>query len=171
MKLRELTHLSALLAASLTMFAVESQLALPFIPLPGIKLGLANIITILAVCFFSPAGALLLTGARVLLAGIFGGGLLSAAYGLAGGFCCVAVMACWRSRARREPSRLPLLSLTGALAHNLGQLAVACMLTQSSAVLYYLPLLACGGAAAGLTTGLLAQRLLASPARPYLLPH
>ncbi len=149
-----LTSLSLLTALSLALFAAESVLPAP-VPLPGVKLGLANIVTLLALCFFSPGEVFWMLTVRILLSGLFAGQLFGLIYSFCGGFAAFLVMAIVR---RFLTGRfLFLTSICGALAHNTGQLFAAALLFGSFSVFAYLPVLVLSGCITGLFTGLCAR--------------
>ena len=154
---RRLTRLALLTAIALTIFMAEAQIPVA-IPIPGVKLGLANIVTVYAVFVLGPGDALMVLLARVLLGSMFSGQMMTLFYSLGGGLLCWAVLALLRRLFSRE--QLWLCSPVSAIAHNLGQLLVAAALMRTWAVLAYLPYLVLAGAASGLFTGLCAQFLI-----------
>ncbi len=154
---RRLTRLALLTAIALTIFMAEAQIPVA-IPIPGVKLGLANIVTVYAVFVLGPGDALMVLLARVLLGSMFSGQMMTLFYSLGGGLLCWAVLALLRRLFTRE--QLWLCSPVSAIAHNLGQLLVAAALMRTWAVLAYLPYLVLAGAASGLFTGLCAQFLI-----------
>ncbi len=116
----------------------------------GVKLGLSNIVTMYCLLFAGLPQALLLAALKsgfVLLTRGATAGILS----LAGGAMSVAAMALLK-RAGRSPS-YAALSVTGALTHNLAQLAAVSFLLRSAAFVYYLPVLVVSGVVMGLVTG------------------
>ena len=154
---KRLTRLALLTAIALTIFMAEAQIPVA-IPIPGVKLGLANIVTVYAVFVLGPGDALMVLLARVLLGSMFSGQMMTLFYSLGGGLLCWAVLALLRRLFTRE--QLWLCSPVSAIAHNLGQLLVAAALMRTWAVLAYLPYLVLAGAASGLFTGLCAQFLI-----------
>ena len=156
--LARLTRMALLTAIALTIFMAEAQLPNP-IPLPGIKLGLANIVTVYAMFALGPGDTLLILLSRVFLGSVFSGQLLTFFYSLSGGLFCWLVMLLLR---RLVTSRqIWVCSVIGAAFHNLGQLLAAILIARTPALVVYLPWLLLGGMAAGLFTGLCAQFLLA----------
>ena len=155
--LRQITRMAVLTAVALAIFIAEAQLP-PLVPIvPGIKLGLANIITVYALFALGPGQAGMILLARVLLGSLFAGGM-TLFYSLGGGVCCYLVMlAVYRLLTRRQ---VWVCSVLGAMAHNAGQIAVAVALTRTPAVAAYLPVLLVSGILTGLFTGLCAQFLL-----------
>lgn len=138
---------------SLAVYAIESAIP-PLVPVPGIKLGLANIVTLLLLRHLRARDAVFVLISRILLSSFLFGQALSLLYSLAGGLCSLCVMALVMRILQKR-----LLFLTGAmggLAHNLGQLAVAFAVTRTAGVLSYLPFLIVGGILTGLFTGLCA---------------
>ena len=138
---------------SLAIFAIESAVP-PLVPIPGIKLGLANIITLILLRHFSARDALVVLISRILLSAFLFGQALSLLYSLMGGLCSLLVMAVVMKVLQKK-----LVFLTGAmggLTHNLGQLAVAFAITRTAGVAAYLPFLILSGIVTGLFTGLCA---------------
>ena len=155
---RRITLLALLTAIALTIFMVEAQIPVP-IAIPGVKLGLANVVTVYAVFVLGPADALLVLCARVFLGAVFSGQMSTLLYSLGGGLCCyLAMLALRRVFPRRQ---LWLVSPIAAIFHNLGQLLVAAGVMKTWAVLAYLPYLVLAGVLAGAFTGLCAQFLMA----------
>ena len=150
-------QLALLTAIALTIFMAEAQLP-PLVPIQGVKLGLANIVTVYAVFVLGPGDALLILSARVFLGAVFSGQMMTLLYSLGGGLCCYLALLVLRRVFDR--SQLWLASPISAMFHNLGQLLVAAGVMRSWAVLAYLPYLMLAGIAAGLFTGLCAQFLI-----------
>lgn len=149
-----LTRLALLSAIALTIFMVEAQLPAP-IPVPGVKLGLANIVTVYAVVCLGPADGLMILCTRVFLGAVFSGQMMTLLYSAGGGLLSWLVLVpLARSFGRKQ---LWLCSPAAGLAHNVGQLLVAAGVMRTWAVLAYLPYLILSGLAAGLFTGLCAQ--------------
>lgn len=154
MKTKRLTRAALLTAISLALFIVELQIPVPA-PIPGIKLGLANIITVYAVFVLSPleAGSILL--ARILLGSFFAGQLMSLLYSFVGGLFCFITMLFIKKIVRMN--QIWACSIIGAMAHNIGQITVAVIVSQTAAVIWYLPVLLLSGMITGLFTGICAQ--------------
>lgn len=152
------TALCALLTAlALVLSYVEGTIPLQLlIPLPGVKLGLANIVTLMALYFLGARYGFVILVCRCVLGSAFGGGVTALIFSLTGGLCAMSAMALGK--------RLPCLSvygvsLLGAAAHNLGQILAAMVLLKSRYVAAYLPLLLVSGAGTGLLTGAVAAGL------------
>ena len=150
-----ITRLALLTAIALTIFMAEAQL--PVLPIPGVKLGLANIVTVYAMFALGPRDALLVLSSRVFLGAVFSGQMMTLFYSGAGGLLSWSMLALLRRPLGRE--RIWLASPVSALFHNLGQLRAAAGIARSWAVLAYLPYLVLAGCAAGLFTGVAAQAL------------
>ncbi len=154
MSIRKITALALFTTMSLAVFAIESAIP-PLVPIPGIKLGLANIITLVVLTAFSAKDAFCVLMVRILLSAVLFGQAMSLLYSLAGGICCFLVMLA--ASRLLQGHFLYLTSALGAVAHNLGQLLVAYLLTSVPGVLVYLPFLLLGGIITGLFTGFCAQ--------------
>ena len=147
---RRLAELSVLVSAALIMFIIEMQLP-PVVPVPGIKLGLANIITVYAVYCYSPKEAALVFFARVLLGSLFSGNLISLIFSVSGGVLCLLGMIALKHFTGRD-MMIPA-SIIGAVLHNIGQTAAAVFVMKTTAVIAYLPYLLFAGCIAGAFTG------------------
>ena len=150
--LKRLTLDACFTAIALTVFIIELQLP-PVIPtIPGIKLGLANVVTLVALYLLRPGDAAAIQYARILIGCLFSGRISALAYSLAGGTLCLIVMILLRRVL--DDRQAWAASVAGALAHNAGQLAAAAFVLgtpQIAAV--YVPTLAFAGCAAGIFTG------------------
>lgn len=157
MKTKRLTELSMLTAAALIIFVVELRFP-DILPIPGVKLGLANIFTVYAVYKFSGKEVLLMVLTRVILGAIFSTNLSALIYSLSGALLCLAGMLLLR---KFIPVRyLWLCSIIGAMLHNTGQIVVAVLVMRSFAVMAYFPVLIVAGCIAGAFTGICAQLML-----------
>lgn len=163
MQLRKLTTLALYTTLSLGIYAAESALP-PLVPIPGIRLGLANIVSLLLLRHYSAGETATVLVARILLSSLLFGQLMSLLYSLSGGFLSLLVMIFVnRILRKRHPV---LVGAAGGLFHNLGQLLVAWALTSTPGVLAYLPFLVLSGIVTGVFTG-----LCAAFAGHYLAPH
>lgn len=162
MNTKRLTLLAMFTTLALIIFTVESAIP-PLVPIPGIKLGLANIITLVLLRNSSFQDALWVLLARILLASFFFGQALSLLYSLAGGLCCLLVM--YLANKLLQGHFVFLTSIVGAVFHNLGQLFIAYLITEVAGVLTYLPFLMLSGILTGLFTGLCAHFI-----QRYLMP-
>lgn len=129
------------------------------IPIPGIKLGLANIVTIVALLLLDIKSAAVITFLRCVLANLLFGTPMSMIFALAGAFMALTVMTLLKSGYNRVFSVLGI-SAAGAAAHNMGQLAAAAVVMKSTAVFYYLPFLLLASVLTGFITGVIAKSIL-----------
>ena len=154
---RRVTRLALLTAIALTIFMVEAQIPVA-VPIPGVKLGLANIVTVYTVFALGAGDARLVLVSRVFLGAVFSGQMMTLLYSLGGGLLCWLAMV--GLKRLLTVKQLWLCSPLAAICHNLGQLLVAAGVMKTWAVLAYLPYLVIAGAGAGLFTGLCAQFLM-----------
>lgn len=153
MQTKKLTTLALYATLSLAVYAAESTLP-PLAPIQGLKLGLANIITLILLLRYTPKDAALVLIVRILLSALFFGHALGLLYSLAGGSLSLLVM-CLTNRILQK--KLPLLTgAMGGLAHNVGQLLTAWAVTSTPGVFSYLPFLLPAGIFTGIFTGLCA---------------
>jgi len=119
--------------------------------IPGIKLGLANIIAVFVLYKNDFKSSMIINIARVLLVGILFGNVFSIVYSLSGGILSVGSMAL----AKKWHALSPVgVSVIGAFAHNIGQIAAAAIVLETAAVFYYLPFLIISAVATGVLIGL-----------------
>ncbi|MBR6101545.1 MAG: Gx transporter family protein [Ruminococcus sp.] len=154
MNTKKLTYMSLLTAMALIIFVIELQIP-PLFPIPGAKLGLANIVTVFAVYTLRPAESAMILTARILLGTLIAGSPISLIMSLSGGFLCLAGMLLLCRVIDKQ--HIWVCSVLGAVLHNLGQTAAAMLVMGTASVLVYLPFLMLTGCAAGLFTGLCAQ--------------
>ena len=154
MKVKRIGELALLTALALIIFVVELQLP-SLTPIPGIKLGLANIVTVFAVYRYRAGEAALVLLARIILGSLFSGNMMAIMYSLAGGALCLLVMLLLKKVI--PVKHMWLCSVFGAVLHNTGQVAVACAVTGTVWIVWYLPVLVLSGCVAGAFTGLCAQ--------------
>lgn len=151
-----IARLALLTAIALTIFMAEAQL--PVIPVPGVKLGLANIVTVYVIFAMGPWDALLVLSARVFLGAVFSGQPMTLIYSAAGGFLSWCVLCLLRKLLTEK--QIWLASPVAAIFHNIGQLLAAAAVLRSWSVLAWLPYLVIAAVLAGLFTGVAAQVLL-----------
>ena len=154
-----------LTALALIFSYIEFLVPLP-IAIPGIKLGLANIVCLVCLYALGEKHAFLINTTRIALAALLFGSVFSALYALAGGVVSFAVMALLK---RTKRFSVCGVSMAGGVFHNLAQLAVAGLLVESAQVFYYFPVLLLSGMATGIGIGILATLILRSIARDALL--
>lgn len=157
MNTKKLTRLALLTALALIIFIIELQFP-DIIPLPGVKLGLANIITVYAVYKYSAKEVAMIVVSRVFLGSVFGGNISALPYSMSGALLCLAGMLLIKKAV--PLNFIWLSSILGAILHNTGQMAAAVLMTGTLTVLSYYPFLIVSGCIAGAFTGLCAQLLI-----------
>lgn len=168
MRTKKLTTLAMFTTLALIIFTIESAIP-PLVPIPGIKLGLANIITLVLLRNYSAKDTLLVLLVRILLSSFFFGQAVSLLYSLAGGLLCFVAMVL--THRLLQGHFLFLTSMVGALFHNIGQLTIAYLITAVPGVLVYLPFLLLSGLITGLFTGLCAHFIQKYLTNSSLLQH
>lgn len=155
-KTRRLTTDAMLSGMALLLFIIEAQIP-PLTAIPGIKIGLANVVTLFTIyyCGKKDAAAVLLI--RILLGAIFAGNLSTFIYSICGGVLCYICM-CVASLLIKKP--VWPVSIFGAIAHNVGQLLAASVLMQTPSVFFYLPYLILAAILSGAFTGVIASLVL-----------
>lgn len=157
MKLKKLLRLALLTAVSLILFLVENQIPAP-IPVPGVKLGLGNIIILCVLYRYGRPEALAVLLVKVFLGAILTGNLGAIFYSLSGGLLSLGVMCLLRGMLPRR--QLWVGSVIGAMFHNLGQLVAAVVISRTPGLFGYLPVLLLSGMVTGLFTGVAAQAVV-----------
>lgn len=164
---KQLTFCAVLTAMALALSYLENFFPLSLaIPIPGIKLGMANIVTMFALYALGPGQALMILLARCLLGAVFAGNMNALIFSILGGVTAMLVMiglSHWR--------RLSVygVSVGGAAAHNCGQVAAAILTLGNTAPLYYLPILLGVSLFTGALTGLIAACLFRALAHTGLM--
>ncbi len=156
MKTKDITQMALLTAIALTIFLVEAQLP-GLVPVPGIKLGLSNIVTVYAVFTLGPKKAALMLAARVFLGAVFSGQMNTILYSGAGGALAIGVTIL--SRRILTTKQIWIAGVLGAIAHSVGQMAVAIAVTLTPGLAAYLPVMILIGMFTGAFTGMCAQLL------------
>jgi heptaprenyl diphosphate synthase len=157
-KTKKLVLISLFISQALVLSIIESWVSIP-IPVPGVKLGLANIITIIVIIFFSFKEALIVVIIRTMLASIFGGGgLIVFLFSCAGGVLSTIVMA-GLYKVKYNIFSIVGISVAGAVAHNLGQILVAAFLMKDVTVITLLPLILTFGSLMGILVGIVSTFL------------
>lgn len=157
MKAKKLTVLALLSAIALTIFVIESQIP-PVVPIPGVKLGLANIVTVFTVFAFRGRDGAAVLAVRIFLGAVFAGNFSTIFYSAAGGF--LAILTTIGLKRILTKKQLWVAGALGAIAHSIGQMAMAIALTGTPGLLIYLPVMLVCSIITGLFTGLCAQILL-----------
>ncbi len=157
MKTRKLTLLSLLTAIALTIFMVEAQIP-PLTPVPGIKMGLANIVTVFVVFAIGAKEGALVLFVRIFLGAVFAGNFSTIFYSAAGGGCAIAVTILLKKLLTKK--QLWVAGSLGAVAHSVGQMGMAILITGTPGLAVYLPVMISVSIVTGCFTGLCAQFLV-----------
>lgn len=152
---RKTAYLGLLAAVAIIFGYVETLLPV-FIGIPGVKLGLANLVTVLALYMFSWREAGVISLVRICVIGFMFGNLFSIAYSLSGAALSLLAMALMKTFPAYSMAGV---SITGAVAHNMGQLLVAMIIVENFSLLYYLPVLLVSGLVTGLLIGLVSRQV------------
>ena len=135
-------------ACALIIFILEAQLP-PLLPIPGVKPGLANIMTLLAFFVVGRRGAFAVLIVRIIIGSIFTGNIMSMTFSLFGGLAAYGAMLL----ALKLIGNIIAASICGAAAHNAGQILAAVLFTKTPQIVYYLPILIISAVVTGLFTG------------------
>ena len=150
-KARKVALYGILIALAMVMSFVESLIPVP-IPVPGVKLGLANLVTVTGLYLVGIPGTVCVTVLRVILVGFSFGNPYSMIYGLSGSILSLFVMAL--AKKHRWFSQVGI-SILGGVFHNIGQITFAAMIVRTAGVFVYLPTLLLAGIIAGTVIGIL----------------
>lgn len=153
---RKTAYLALFLALALICSYVESLIPINF-GIPGVKLGLTNIVVVLMLYTVGAKEAFGVSMMRILLVGFLFGNLFSICYSLAGGILSFLVMA-----GLKKWDRLHVISvsISGGLSHNIGQILLAAVIVSNFNILYYIPVLILAGVLTGLVIGLVSQEMI-----------
>lgn len=163
-----ITYIGILVAQALVLYIVEGMLPLPFIS-PGAKLGLTNLITVIALYTLdSKRDVFLVIILRIILSTMFSGNLSSFMYSASGALLSYFAMICAKELGKNKLSIIGV-SATGAVFHNIGQLIVASAVVKNIAVMLYLPILSISGIGTGIFIGITANYVVKHMSKiPYL---
>lgn len=143
-------------ALALIFSYVESLISIPF-KVPGIKLGLANLVIVVVLYKMGTKEAYILAVIRVVLSGFLFGNLFSIIYSLAGGLLSLTAMVVLKNT---KAFSLLGISAMGGVFHNVGQLLMAALVLESQSIWYYFPVLLISGLVTGILIGILAGEML-----------
>lgn len=156
--IKRMLILAMLTAAAIILHFVEGMFPLP-IAVPGIKLGLSNVVSLVALYLFGPVPAFTILILRVLMTSFLYSGFSSVIFSLAGGLLSVLAMTViWKLR--EKGFSIVSASVLGGIFHNIGQLMAASIVLGTPTVFSYLPVLMLSGIVTGVATGLLAGILV-----------
>lgn len=157
MHIRRLTTLALLSAIALTIFMIEAQIP-ALVPIPGVKLGLANIVTVFTVFLLRGRDGAMVLSVRIFLGAVFAGNFSTILYSAAGG--TLAILTTMGLKLVLSNKQMWVAGCLGAIAHSIGQMTVAVLVTLTPGLLVYLPVMVICSIITGIFTGLCAQFLL-----------
>lgn len=167
-RVRLIVYLAVLTAQAMVLNWVEGLIPIP-LPVPGARLGLANIVTLIAVYTLPWPSVLLIVGARTVLSSFLFAGLSTLLYSLTAGLVSAGAMMLTRRIIRGDGASVLAVSLTGAIVHNITQLSVAALVLENIRVFWtYLPWLLLLAVPAGLFVGGAGRLLLRYTDRLHL---
>ena len=156
LKWKQLAAAGMLTAAALIVFVIEAQIP-PIVPIPGIKLGLSNVVTLAAIRMVGKVWGSAVHILRIVLGSLFTGQAVSFLYSISGGVCCLTVMLLLTSFLSNR--WLWLISAISAVVHAGAQLVTAAIVMWTKSVLVYAPLILISAIVTGVFTGLCVQFL------------
>lgn len=152
--------LSLLVSQAVVLGYIESLVPLP-VSMPGVKLGLANIISLIGIVLLGIREAIVITILRSVINSLFLGGPMVFLFSLAGGITSVVFMYILY-RTFRDVLSIWSISMAGAVAHNIAQLTVAVLIIRDVSVYYYMPVLLVSAAVTGGLTGAVSEVVISS---------
>lgn len=153
---KKIAYLSMFLALALVCSYVETLIPFP-IGIPGVKLGLTNIIVILVLYCIGEKEAILISILRIFLSGFMFGNAFAIIYSLAGGILSFIFMMIMK---RTKKFSVITVSVAGGISHNIGQMLLASVLIESYYIVSYLPVLLISGTITGFLIGVLGQEII-----------
>lgn len=156
METRKIARMGLLVALSMILSYVESLIP-AFVAVPGVKVGLANIVVIFALYTLGPIEALTVSLLRVILSSFLFGSVLSLLYSLSGALLSLGGMILMK---KMKIFSTTAVSVTGGVLHNVGQILVACLVLETDVLLYYLPVLILSGTITGAVIGIIASLVI-----------
>ena len=150
-RIKKMLLLAVLASQALVLSIIEHWISIP-IGIPGIKLGLANVITIILLIFFSFSDAMIVIFIRCVFTSLFVGSPVIFVFSICGGVFSVTIM--WLLlKSMQKWLSLIGISIMGSISHNIAQIIVACLIMNDNAVVSYLPILLFSGIATGYFVG------------------
>ena len=156
METRKIARMGLLLALAMILSYVESLIP-AFVAVPGVKVGLANIVVIFALYTLGPIEALAISLLRVVLSSLLFGSVLSLIYSLSGALLSLMGMIIMK---KIKIFSTTAVSVTGGVLHNVGQILVACLVLDTNVLIYYLPVLVLSGTITGAVIGIIASLVI-----------
>ncbi|MGB4660497.1 MAG: Gx transporter family protein [Mobilitalea sp.] len=162
MKSKKIATYGLLIALAFILSFIETLIPIP-VPIPGIKLGLANLVVVTALYTMGAKDAFILSIIRVIMVGFSFGSLSTMIFSLAGGILSWFFMMIFK---KTKLFSMTGVSIIGGIAHNVGQIAVSILIVKNVNIIYYLPFLlisgVISGAVIGILGGIIAKRIRVS---------
>lgn len=156
-KLKKIATLGVLASLAMVLSFVETLLPPIYAAVPGIKIGLANIVNVFLLYKFSVKGTAVVTLIRVLTIAMLFGNLMTLSYSLAGAVLSITVMALLK---KTKLFSTIGVSIAGGVSHNLGQIIVAIFITSTIEIGYYMIFLCISGVLSGMLIGIVGALVL-----------
>lgn len=156
MDYKKIPYYGLFAALAILMGYVEMLIPVP-VPIPGVKLGLANVIIIIMMYFMDTKSAFFVSLIRVVLSGLLFAGFAGLLYSVAGAMLSFAVMALLK---KTDKFSIVGVSIAGGVFHNVGQIIVAALAVENVKMAYYLPFLLVSGVVTGMLIGIVAKTAL-----------
>lgn len=155
-KSQRIAYIALFTAVSMIFSYVETLIPIDF-GIPGVKIGLANIVSVICIYIYGAGYALIITILRVVLSGFLFTNLYSVIYSVAGGFLSILAM-----KLLKDTDRFSVIgvSILGGVFHNIGQLLVAIITVSQLKILFYGPILIISGVFMGVLTGLISKLII-----------
>lgn len=150
---KRITYAALLIALGIIFGYIEFLFPLP-VGIPGVKLGLSNVITVVCLYLFDPIMALGVLIIRVVLSGMLFGNFFGILYSLAGALVSWFAMT---SLKKFDVFSVIGVSVAGGVSHNIGQLIVACLVVSQLKIMFYLPVLLVSGVICGFIVGIVSR--------------
>lgn len=160
---KEVALMAMMIALALIFSYVETLIPINF-GIPGVKLGLANLVIVAVIYLFGGKEALFVSVVRIFLSGFMFGNLASIMYSLAGGLLSLAVMLLLK---KTDKLSILAVSVMGGICHNIGQLVVAILVVENLKLIFYIPVLLISGFVTGLLIGVVSRVILPAVKRAY----
>ncbi|MDE6125163.1 MAG: Gx transporter family protein [Eubacterium sp.] len=152
-KSKKIALFGLMIALAFVLSYLESLIPIS-IGIPGIKLGLANLVVVTAIYIFPKRDALIIAVIRIILSGLTFGGVSTMLFSLAGGLLSFLVMVLLQ---KTEKMSVIGVSVAGGIFHNAGQIIVAAFVMETARLVYYLPVLVISGVVTGLLIGIISD--------------
>lgn len=153
---KKIPYAALFIACGILCGYIEYLFPLP-IGIPGVKLGLSNIVTVICLYLFDPVMSIIVLFVRVLLSGFMFGNAFGIIYSLSGAVFSFLIMLLLK---RFNWFSVTGISVAGGVTHNIGQLLVACFLISQLKLIYYLPILIISGVLCGFIVGFLSDIII-----------